>query len=77
MGLEVLAAVLAIVVVVVLVVGYIVVRLARLLHITWKRKTKKIGPAHITWAGPRLVSLYFDLWLWKGQLYPRKRKARR
>jgi hypothetical protein len=40
--------------------------------VTWKRKTKKLGPVRVTVQGPRLVSAYVDMWLWKRQLYPRK-----
>lgn len=47
------------------------------MSIEWKRKTKKFGPLRATVQGPRLVSAYVDLGLWKWKLYPRKRKARR
>jgi hypothetical protein len=62
---------------IVVAVGYAIVSLLRLARFSWKRKTRKFCRVRLTHAGPRIVSLYVDLWLWKAQILPRKRKARR
>jgi hypothetical protein len=46
------------------------------MSLTWKRKGYHLSPLRQTTQGPRLVSAYVDLFLWKWKPRPRKRRTR-